>query len=47
MARMLIEALQFISAFITPNTWLALSTMNARDVPQGDSGSRDFWPLLC
>ena len=29
-------SVRFISAFINPNTWWALSTMNAGDLPQGD-----------
>jgi prepilin-type N-terminal cleavage/methylation domain-containing protein/prepilin-type processing-associated H-X9-DG protein len=29
-------SVRFISAFINPNTWWALSTMNRGDVPQGD-----------
>ncbi len=29
-------SVRFISAFINPNTWVALSTRNAGDVPQGD-----------
>ena len=29
-------SVRFVSAFINPNTWLALSTMNQGDVPQGD-----------
>jgi prepilin-type N-terminal cleavage/methylation domain-containing protein/prepilin-type processing-associated H-X9-DG protein len=29
-------SVRFISAFIHPNTWVALSTMNQGDVPQGD-----------
>jgi prepilin-type N-terminal cleavage/methylation domain-containing protein len=29
-------SVRFISAFINPNTWWALSTMNTGDVPQGD-----------
>lgn len=29
-------SVRFITAFINPNTWVALSTMNERDVPQGD-----------
>jgi prepilin-type processing-associated H-X9-DG protein len=29
-------SVRFISAFINPNTWVALSTMNQGDVPQGD-----------
>jgi hypothetical protein len=29
-------AVRFISAFINPNTWWALSTMNKGDIPQGD-----------
>jgi prepilin-type N-terminal cleavage/methylation domain-containing protein/prepilin-type processing-associated H-X9-DG protein len=29
-------SVRFISAFIDPNTWWALSTMNRDDVPQGD-----------
>jgi prepilin-type N-terminal cleavage/methylation domain-containing protein/prepilin-type processing-associated H-X9-DG protein len=29
-------SVRFISAFIHPNTWWALSTMNAGDLPQGD-----------
>ena len=28
-------SVRFVSAFINPNTWWALSTMNAGDVPQG------------
>jgi prepilin-type N-terminal cleavage/methylation domain-containing protein/prepilin-type processing-associated H-X9-DG protein len=30
-------SVRFVSAFINPNTWWALSTMNEGDVPQGDS----------
>jgi prepilin-type N-terminal cleavage/methylation domain-containing protein/prepilin-type processing-associated H-X9-DG protein len=29
-------SVRFVSAFINPNTWVALSTMNEGDVPQGD-----------
>jgi prepilin-type N-terminal cleavage/methylation domain-containing protein/prepilin-type processing-associated H-X9-DG protein len=29
-------SVRFIGAFINPNTWVALSTMNQNDVPQGD-----------
>jgi prepilin-type N-terminal cleavage/methylation domain-containing protein len=29
-------SVRFIGAFINPNTWVALSTMNQGDVPQGD-----------
>jgi len=29
-------SVRFISAFINPNTWVALSTINQGDVPQGD-----------
>jgi prepilin-type N-terminal cleavage/methylation domain-containing protein/prepilin-type processing-associated H-X9-DG protein len=29
-------SVRFVSAFINPNTWVALSTMNQGDVPQGD-----------
>ena len=29
-------SVRFVSAFIDPWTWVALSTMNQRDVPQGD-----------
>jgi prepilin-type N-terminal cleavage/methylation domain-containing protein/prepilin-type processing-associated H-X9-DG protein len=29
-------SVRFISAFINPDTWVALSTMNQGDVPQGD-----------
>jgi hypothetical protein len=29
-------SVRFIGAFLHPNTWVALSTMNQGDVPQGD-----------
>jgi prepilin-type N-terminal cleavage/methylation domain-containing protein len=29
-------SVRFVGAFINPNTWVALSTMNQGDVPQGD-----------
>jgi prepilin-type N-terminal cleavage/methylation domain-containing protein/prepilin-type processing-associated H-X9-DG protein len=29
-------SVRFVSTFIDPNTWWALSTMNGRDVPQGE-----------